>query len=207
MATPRNRLVDDLAAHLRDRIISGDLTSGTRLTEQGLASEYSVARPTVRSAIDVLVDDGLLTRPAHSQPQVTTVADSDIGDILALLTLTERLALARLADTTVDLRPLRAAIGEPLHQFLHILVATALSARLEDVHRRSTFELLVWLRQQEHVEAVEAAGSKAQRALVQALATAEDTAEHWLHTLQQYRTAMLPATLGGKPSTNVTTSA
>lgn len=207
MTTPRNRLVDDLAGHVRDRIVGGDLTSGTRLTEQGLANEYSVARPTVRSAIDVLVSDGLLTRAAHTQPQVATIADADIGDILALLELTERLALARLSDTAIDLRPLRAAINEPLHHFLHILVTTALSPRLENVHRRATFELLIWLRHQEHTNAIDAASTTTQRQLVQALATAESSASRCLQQLQHERLSTLPAWINVEPAASVTTSA
>jgi len=70
-----------VALAVRDRILSGDIAPGTRLPELELVSRYSVARPTVREALQQLVHQGLLQRrPNHSAwvPELTPAAVEDI---------------------------------------------------------------------------------------------------------------------------------
>lgn len=70
-----------LALALRERILSGDITPGTRLPEVELVTRYGVARPTVREALQLLVHQGLLQRrPNHSAwvPELTPEAVEDI---------------------------------------------------------------------------------------------------------------------------------
>lgn len=70
-----------LAVTLRDRVLSGDIEPGTRLPELDLASQYGLARPTVREAIALLVHQGVLQRrPNHSAwvPELTPEAVADI---------------------------------------------------------------------------------------------------------------------------------
>jgi DNA-binding GntR family transcriptional regulator len=70
-----------LAVTLRDRILSGDIEPGTRLPELDLASQYGLARPTVREALALLVHQGVLQRrPNHSAwvPELTPEAVADI---------------------------------------------------------------------------------------------------------------------------------
>src|SRR5271166_3248028 len=53
----------DVAQSLRRRIESGEWTGSRRLpNERDLASEYKVARNTVRRAIDSIASDGMVTR-------------------------------------------------------------------------------------------------------------------------------------------------
>ena len=49
-----------LAAILRERIKSGEIARGARLTEKALAQEHAIARETVRRALKALDADGLL---------------------------------------------------------------------------------------------------------------------------------------------------
>lgn len=58
-ADPRP-LWEQLAARLRERISSGDLT-GQLPAEWRIAAEYGVSRDTVRRALDRLRDEGLIT--------------------------------------------------------------------------------------------------------------------------------------------------
>jgi DNA-binding GntR family transcriptional regulator len=70
-----------LAVTLRDRILSGEIAPGTRLPELDLASQYGLARPTVREALQRLVHQGVLQRqPNHSAwvPELTPEAVADI---------------------------------------------------------------------------------------------------------------------------------
>ncbi|MGO1590989.1 MAG: GntR family transcriptional regulator [Ancrocorticia sp.] len=137
------RLADDLAVHLRDRILAGGLSAGTQLAEQTVAAEYDVARPTVRSAIAILERDGLLHRKPHMPATVARVQPEDIPDIIKLLETTENLALMRILQEDPDLRPLRRNAQDSMYSFLDSLVELSGSERLMLIHRRSTFELLL----------------------------------------------------------------
>ena len=56
---------DALAAALRERVLTGLIAAGTRLTELGVAAEFGVARPTARAAIDELAAARLLRHEAN----------------------------------------------------------------------------------------------------------------------------------------------
>src|SRR5215216_7136555 len=52
-----------LISHFRERILDGSLPAGARLpTELELAAEHQISRGTVRQAMSVLVNEGLLER-------------------------------------------------------------------------------------------------------------------------------------------------
>lgn len=136
------RIADDLAAHLRDRILDGGFPGGTQLAEQNLASEYDVARPTVRTALALLERDGLLHRKPHLPATVATVSADEIPDIVQLLEVTENLALGHILSEDPDIRQLRQCLNSA-YAFLDTLVELSCSERLTFIHRRSTFELLL----------------------------------------------------------------
>ena len=46
-------LVDALTAAIRERILTGQLTGGTPLTEKEISTFYDVARPTAKAALAV----------------------------------------------------------------------------------------------------------------------------------------------------------
>lgn len=138
-----SRLADDLAVHLRDRILSGALAPGTHLTEQTLAAEYDVARPTVRTAISLLQSDGLVYREPHLPATVAQISADSVPEIIALLEVTELYALERLLDRDPDTRQLRHSLNDSGHTILDVMVGLSASERLIQTHRRSTFELLL----------------------------------------------------------------
>ncbi len=138
------RLADDLADHLRERILSGNIAPGERLAEAAIAEEYSVARSTARIAVESLIADGLVEREARKHPRVVTVRSSEIPEIVALLDISESLALARIMAGHPDLRPLRAARGEQPSRVLHTLVEVSGSKRLEILHRPLTFHTILY---------------------------------------------------------------
>ena len=60
-----------VAQHLEQMIESGDLATGERLeNETGLADQFGLSRPTMRRAIEYLVDRGLLVRKRGVGTQV-----------------------------------------------------------------------------------------------------------------------------------------
>lgn len=80
-----------LADRLRQRIADGDWEPGHRLpSEQDLATEYGVSRPTVRSAVARLVDSGLL-RVRHGAGTFVTSHPSEIRAGLQELRSTTRI--------------------------------------------------------------------------------------------------------------------
>ncbi|MER5521075.1 MULTISPECIES: winged helix-turn-helix domain-containing protein [unclassified Streptomyces] len=113
----------EIADALRKRIRSGDLKAGDRLpTQAELADEFGVERGTVRQALRVLQDDGLLTnvtkgsppriavpgpRP-HDEPQPTMVG---LGP-----RMTEAFAAphVRIDAACLTAQSLLPALGEPL---------------------------------------------------------------------------------------------
>ncbi|KZF06893.1 GntR family transcriptional regulator [Rhodococcus sp. EPR-157] len=70
----RDALVDEL----RTLILSGELEPGTPLTETGLSEKFGVARPTVRSALQVLTARHLAVQ---SEGRSLIVPDLDISDV------------------------------------------------------------------------------------------------------------------------------
>src|SRR5690349_15889321 len=67
------RAYEQLAQLLRERITSGDLHEGDRLpSETALAEQAGVSRSTVREALRILEQDGLVTRRS---PRIMVVSD------------------------------------------------------------------------------------------------------------------------------------
>jgi DNA-binding GntR family transcriptional regulator len=102
-------LAEQVAAHLRDEILSGRLVAGARLSQEALAEQFRVSRVPIRDALRHLQAEGLVI----SQPRVgTSVADLSTADLeelydmrLALEPVVARLATPRLrADDLATMR-------------------------------------------------------------------------------------------------------
>src|SRR3989442_17941 len=65
-------VIDALATSLRKRVLDGQLTPKVPLPELELATQYGVARPTIRAAIQQLTLTGLLRREANRSAFVPT---------------------------------------------------------------------------------------------------------------------------------------
>ena len=73
--------LDALSDSLRRRLLEGELEPGTALGEVELASEYGVARPTARAAIQALVAEGLLRRERGRSARVPELTADDVRDL------------------------------------------------------------------------------------------------------------------------------
>jgi DNA-binding GntR family transcriptional regulator len=97
----RTRLVDDVAAELRERIDSGDYAPGAPLHQEELAEDLRISRTPLREAIRVLENEGLL----HSERNRTVrVVSADLGRLYSAYQLREVVdgLAARLAAGAAD---------------------------------------------------------------------------------------------------------
>jgi DNA-binding GntR family transcriptional regulator len=74
-------LTDALYEALRKRIINGEIAAGEKLTEQRIAGEYDVARPTAKACLERLTAVGLLRRTAHKTAVVPRLDHDEIRDL------------------------------------------------------------------------------------------------------------------------------
>lgn len=92
-------VVDAVTSRLRDRILSGELRSGSALTEAFVSDEYAVARPSAKAAIEQLVASGLLERTAHRSARVVAIDAETVRDVYRTRARLESAALRELAGT------------------------------------------------------------------------------------------------------------
>ncbi|GAB2743058.1 GntR family transcriptional regulator [Salinifilum aidingensis] len=79
-------VVDALIASLRERVLDGELTAGTTLAENEIAADYGVSRPTAKSALSTLVQQGLLRREANKPATVPQLGPADVEDVFLVRT-------------------------------------------------------------------------------------------------------------------------
>lgn len=90
-------LTEALFASLRERIINGEISPGEKVTEQRVADEYGVARPTAKACLERLTSLGLLRRTAHRTASVPQFDATEIDDLFFSRTTFESAAAAHLA--------------------------------------------------------------------------------------------------------------
>jgi DNA-binding GntR family transcriptional regulator len=92
-------LTDALYESVRKRIVNGEIPQGEKLTEVRLASEYNVARPTAKAALERLTALGLLRRTAHKTAVVPVLDTAEIRDLFFSRITIEKAAVSVLADS------------------------------------------------------------------------------------------------------------
>ncbi len=105
----RPTLHDAIVARVRDMIIEGELTPGTRLHEGNLGKMLGVSRTPLREALKFLVSEGLLELSPGRGAVVRQFSAKDVHDSLIVLGNLEGLA-GRLAcehATDVEIRKVR----------------------------------------------------------------------------------------------------
>ena len=92
-------LTDALYESIRKRIVNGEIPQGEKLTEVRLATEYNVARPTAKAALERLTGVGLLRRTAHKTAVVPVLDEAEIRDLFFSRITIEKAAVSALAAT------------------------------------------------------------------------------------------------------------
>lgn len=90
--------------YVRDAVINGELAPGQQLSEANLAQTLGTSRGTVREAMRVLGNLGLVSRSAHRGPVVTLLTPVHANEIYTLRDLLESSA-ARMAAEGGHLGP------------------------------------------------------------------------------------------------------
>ena len=76
--TPQREAV---VTHIRRAVVLGQLRPGDKLREVHLAAELGVSRPTLREALNLLVQDGLLVQEPYRGFSVTRLEPAAVRDI------------------------------------------------------------------------------------------------------------------------------
>ncbi|MEV6493803.1 GntR family transcriptional regulator [Actinoplanes sp. NPDC051633] len=143
-------------ADLRNRMITGELAPGKRLSETKWTGPLKVSRNTLREAFSTLIEEGLLVREPHRGVFVATLTPAQIADIYRVRRLLECTALRQAPIDPPRAQLMRAAVEEAkdaaargewravgtanMHFHEHI-VALAGSPRLDGWMRQLTAEL------------------------------------------------------------------
>jgi len=207
--------VDALVSAIRRRVLSGEVAAGSKLREVELSQEYGVGRYSLRGALRVLTDEGLLRYEQNRGVFVPTISRDDVEDLYRLRTALEveaaRLALRRGAtfDKAEEMvRRLEATTGsEPWEEataadlgFHRAIVEAADSTRILRAFTGMQSELqLVLAQSREHYADPRRIGSE-HREIMQALSsgditTAESALRYHLEVaVQELLTLFEPAT-------------
>lgn len=96
------RSLDRQAADwIREAVIEGRLPPGTRMTEYNVAAEIGLSRSTVRTALQRLASEGLVTQRPYSGWDIAALSIKDAAELYSLRYTLEGMA-ARLAAQNPD---------------------------------------------------------------------------------------------------------
>jgi len=152
----RVSVADQVAAILRQQILTGELRPGTSLQEMPLAASLGVSRNTMREATRILSLEGLLKRSIHRGVAVSQLSPGDVREIYQLRRMLEIPAVlagrsghpvfselrAELEgyERAVRQRDWMRAVGHDLH-FHSLLVRFHGNKRLESFYQKLVGEV------------------------------------------------------------------
>ncbi len=99
-----------IAALLRQQIFSGEIEAGEHLQQEFLAKELGVSRTPVREALQLLENEGLLTRLPNRHMRVVGFTSEDIDGIFRILSTFETEMAAMILERGYDWSPLKGAL-------------------------------------------------------------------------------------------------
>jgi DNA-binding GntR family transcriptional regulator len=84
-AIPRKTLHNELVALLRNMIIEGELSPGSRIAESRLCDHFGVSRTPLREALKVLSAEGLVSLLPNKGARVVLVTHKEMEEIVTVL--------------------------------------------------------------------------------------------------------------------------
>lgn len=105
----RRSLADQVYAHIKRMILSGELHAGERIPEERVAADFGVSRTPIREAMRRLEEYGLVRLKPRSYAEVVRMDAEDADKIADVRAALEELAVRLLAEraTPQDCRALR----------------------------------------------------------------------------------------------------
>jgi DNA-binding GntR family transcriptional regulator len=116
-APRRGSLHEELAVSLREIIVNGELTPGTKVPEKDLCEAFGVSRTPLREALKVLAAEGLVILEPNRGAWVSPITVEDLEEVFpvmgALEALSGELACERITDAEIaEIRRLHALMVE-----------------------------------------------------------------------------------------------
>ena len=102
--------VEAAANAIRDLILDGQLSPGTRLRENEFAERLGIARHSFRAATQILIGEGLLRREPNRGVQVPVFSREDVEDIFKLRAALEVEAMRLVIESGTVPAEARAAV-------------------------------------------------------------------------------------------------
>jgi DNA-binding GntR family transcriptional regulator len=103
-------VADAVANELRRRLLAGEYTGGQELRDTDLADEFGAARPTIRTAVQTLVGDGLLERGRGRSARVRSFTAFDAVDLYRVRKPIETAAVRLVIEQGRPLAGVQAAL-------------------------------------------------------------------------------------------------
>ncbi len=100
----------DLAERLRSELINGSLLPGVRIIERKWALKFGVAQGSIREAINILAQDGFVTKESGRSARVIHLSEEDVAKLYELRGAIEGLAARLAAAAQPDLTALQATV-------------------------------------------------------------------------------------------------
>jgi DNA-binding GntR family transcriptional regulator len=118
--TPPNGTAEPLVKHtiadrLRSEIASGALRPGIRIVEGTWARKFGVAQGSIREAINMLAQDGFVTKAAGRSARVVSFSEHDVLQIFEVRGVLEGLAARLAAQRACDVKPLQQGLEMMRH--------------------------------------------------------------------------------------------
>jgi DNA-binding GntR family transcriptional regulator len=160
LSIQRVSTADQVASLMRERILHGELKPGTSLREVVIAATIGVSRNTLREALRILIQEGLVRHTVHRGITVTKLSAESVSDIYSVRRLLEVAAVETSRPTKERLEVLTRAVDqletaalkqdwpalvEADMQFHCALVALLGSERLDAFFRNLLSELRIGL--------------------------------------------------------------
>lgn len=95
---------------LRKEIASGGLRPGARVVEGTWARKFGVAQGSIREAINLLAQDGFVTKAAGRSARVVNLSEDNVLQIFEVRGVLEGLAARLIAQRAVDVGPVEEAL-------------------------------------------------------------------------------------------------
>ncbi|GAA5167315.1 MULTISPECIES: GntR family transcriptional regulator [Amycolatopsis] len=145
-SAPHSSATSALLEALRTAIYQGELPPGQRLVEAELAKRHGASRGTVREAIALLSNEGLVARERNRGAHVRPVPLAEAVEITEVRAVLEALCAAKAAEaaTAAERRQLRVIerklreAADPADSVAYARLSQQMHVRLREMARQST---------------------------------------------------------------------